>query len=268
MLMDVAPTILARCWVRPPAGFQGADLAPLWEGKPPAPRLIPSETKAVLEGRYELSVVLHPLKAIYSLFDGRFELYRLPDEHKDLAATDRAAAEALRRPLREWMEGEQFWMIHAAGRGDFEMTVELSEGRFGLFIPVGLDADRDSFEPLADGKALRWHVYPGGLKQPKSLFLQAERPGAALRIDCKLNGAADPATVFLGKDARHPAALPATVPADMAPVSPFIERPFTAERAGFYVLHHRTEGKRSRPALVQPLDEQTLKQLRSLGYLQ
>jgi hypothetical protein len=268
MLMDVAPTILARCGGRPSATFQGTDLSPLWEGKTLPPRLIPAETRAVLEGRYSLAVVLHPLKAIYSLFDGRFELYRLPDEQRDLAASERAAVEALRKPVREWMNGEQFWLIHAAGRGDFEATVELTEGRLGLFIPVGFDPTRDSFEPIADGRALRWHVYPGGLKQPKAMFLQAEQPGAALRFDCKINGVAAREMVFLGKDGRHPDNLPATIPADLAPISPFIERPFSATRDGFYVLRHRVEGTHQRPARVQPLDEQTIRQLRSLGYLQ
>ena len=268
MLMDVTPTILGRCGVRAPATFQGSDLAPLWQGKPLPLRLIPSETKAVLEGRYALAVVAYPLKAVYSLFDGRIELYRLPDEQKDITGTDRAAIEALRKPLRAWMDGEQYWMIHAAGRGDFEATIELSVGDFGLFIPVGLDPQRDSFEVLAGGRALRWQVHPGGLKQPKSLFLQPALPKASLRVDFKINGSASREMVFLGKDRHHPQALPATVPADLAPVSPFIERPFVTEKAGFYVVRHRSPASRTHPGLVQPLDEQTIKQLRSLGYLQ
>jgi hypothetical protein len=267
MLMDVAPTILARCGVHAPASFQGLDLAPLWQGKTLPRRLIPSETKAVLEGRYALAAVLYPLKGIYSLFEGRFELYRLPDERKDLAATDRAAAEALRRPLRAWMEGAQYWLIHAAGRGDFEATVELSEGGFGLFIPVGLDPERDGLEVLAEGRALRWQVHPGGLERPKSLFLQPASPEASLRLDLKVNGSAAKELVFLGKDRRHPTTLPAKVAADLTPVSPFIERPFKAQAEGFYIFRHRAAGARPHPGRVQPLDEQTVRQLRSLGYL-
>src|SRR5262245_56925179 len=181
---------------------------------------------------------------------------------------DRAAAEALLRPLREWIEGEQFWMIHAAGRGDFEATVELSEGSFALFIPVGLDPERDNFEPVADRRAVRWHVYPGGLDRPKSLFLQPAKPDASLRVHGKINGEAVREKVFLGKDRRHPKDLPAAVPADTAPVSPFIERPFAADREGFYVVRHRSAASRLRAGLVRPLDEQTIRQLRSLGYLQ
>src|SRR5262249_19890776 len=158
---------------------------------------------------------------------GRFELYRLPDEHRDLAAKDRAAARTLLRPLREWIEGEQFWMIHAVGRGDFEATIEVGEGGYGLFIPVGLDRARDDLDLQAEGRVLRWHVYPDP-GRPRSLFLQPARPDAALRVRFQINGTAAREKVFLGKDRRHPDALPATVPADLPPVSPFIEGPFSA----------------------------------------
>jgi arylsulfatase A-like enzyme len=268
MLLDVAPTILARCGVRLPAGFQGTDLSPLWQGKTLPPRLIPSETKAVLEGRYCLSVTAEPLKGIYSLFDGRFEMYKLPDEHTDLATKDRAAAKVLLKSLRAWMEGEQYWLIHAAGRGDFEATVELSEGSLALFIPVGFNREEvGDIEALAKGRVLRWHVHPGGLKRPKSMFLQPERPDTSLRVDFRVNGSAAKETVFLGKEGRHPQALPAMVSADLAPVSPFLERPFTATKEGFHVFRHRSAEARPRPGQVRPLDDETIKQLRSLGYL-
>jgi hypothetical protein len=269
MLLDVAPTILTRCGVRPPVHFEGSDLSPLWNGSTLQPRLIPSESKAVLEGRLSLSVVLYPLKAIYSLFDGRFDLYKLPDESKPLNDADRTASEALFRLLREWMDTEQYWLIHALGPGDYEATIELPKGRFGLFIPVGLDAMRgDDLSVHEDGRVLRWHVYPGGTKQAKALFLQPADPDAALRVDFKINGERQTALTFLGKDRTCPKALPATVPADLAPISPVIEKPFSADKAGFYVLRHRSAGSRSRPAQVAPLDERTIRQLRSLGYLQ
>jgi arylsulfatase A-like enzyme len=266
MLLDVAPTILARCGVRVPAAFQGTDLAPLWDGGRLKERLIPAETKAVLEGRYCLSVTLYPLKGIYSLFDGRFELYKLPDEHTDLAGRDKAAAEALRKPLRAWMEGQEFWMLHAVGQGDYEATIEPSAGGFGLFIPVGLDPERDDVEALAKGRALRWHVYPAP-GRPKSLFLQPSWPHAALRVSCKINGVESPEQVYLGKAGDHPKALPATVPADLPALGPFLEGPFKAERPGFYLVRHRGPAVRDRPARVEPPDPETLRQLRSLGYL-
>src|SRR5262249_27238777 len=160
-------------------------------------------------------------------------------------------AEALRKPLRDWMNGEQFWMIHAAGRGDFEATVE-ADGGFGMFLPANRDPERDQLEVVAEGRALRWQGHPGRLDRPQAVVLQPARPGASLRVDFKVNGEARKDLVFLGKEGRHPDALPATVSADLAPVSPFIERPFAAERPGFYVGRHRAEGTRPRPAVVQP----------------
>lgn len=266
MLLDVAPTTLARCGVRAPAGFQGMDLGPLWNGKKSEPRLIPSESNAVLEGRVTRSIVLYPLKAAYSLFDGRFELFKLPDEKQPLGDTDKAAAQALFKPLREWVESEQYWMIYAVGNGDFEMTIELSKGSFGVHIPVGFERMRDTFE--VDGRQARWHVYPGGVERPKALFLQPTDPEASLRIDFKITGESKKDMLFLGMDGKHPETLPADVPADLAPVSPVIEKPFKTDKPGFHVFRHRSAASRLRPAQVAPLDEQTIRQLRSLGYLQ
>jgi hypothetical protein len=202
------------------------------------------------------------------LFDGRFELYKLPDEKRPLGEADRAAAEAVFKPLRAWMETEQYWMIHAVGQGDYEATIELAKGALGLFIPVGYEDMRDQFEVVNDGRTLRWHVYPGGAPRPKALFLQPADPDATLRVDFKINGERAREKVFLGKDRKAPEALPTDVAADLAPVSPVIEKPFTAEKPGFYVMRHRSVGSRTRPAQVAPLDEQTIRQLRSLGYLQ
>lgn len=268
MLMDVAPTILARCGIEAPIQFQGVDVSPLWQGGTIPPRLIPSESKAVLEGRLTLSVVAYPFKAIYSLFDGRLELYKLPDENKDLAASESGAAEALFKSLRTWMDGEQYWMLHAVGDGDFEVTVGVSEGSFGLFIPVGLDPLRDSFDVLDEGRTLQWHVYPGGISRAKSLFLQPANPEAALRVDFRRNGSSAKELVFIGKDGQHPNALPATIAANVAPVSPVIEKPFQSGKVGLHVFRHRSEGSRSRPEKVEPLDQETLRRLRSLGYVQ
>jgi arylsulfatase A-like enzyme len=266
MLLDVAPTILARCGVHVPAHFQGTDLAPLWEGGQLKERLILAETKAVLEGRYCLSVTLYPLKGIYSLFDNRFELYKLPDEQTDLANRDKAAAEALRKPLRAWMDSQQFWMLHAVGQGDYEATLEPSEGGFGLFIPVGLDPERDDVEAVAKGRALHWHVYPAP-GRPKALFLQPARPEAALRVRFKINGIEVPEQIYLGKDGRHPAALPVTVPADLPALSPFLERSSPVERPGFHLFRHRGSAVRGPHPRVASPDPATLRQLRSLGYL-
>lgn len=266
MLMDVTPTILASCGSAQPETYQGLDLSPLFQGKKIEERLIPSESKAVLEGRYSLAVTLYPLKGIYSLFDGRFDLYTLPEEMKPLEEMDRLASEAVFKPLRDWMNTEQYWMLHAKGKGDFEATIELSEGRFGLYIPVGLDPLRDHFEVLDEGRTLSWHVYPGG--GVKSLFLQPDKSDASLRIDCKINGNRSKELLFLGKSGKHPDQMPALIPSDLSPVSPVIDKPFRTNQEGFHLFKHRTEGAARRNSRVQPLEEQTIHQLRSLGYLQ
>jgi hypothetical protein len=263
MLLDVMPTILAECGLATPADRQGIDLSPLLLDESLAPRLIPAENKAVLEGRIEYAVTLDPLKAIYSLGDGSVHLYRLPDETHPVA--DARAAEALVKPLRAWVEGESYWLLHATGTGDYEASLSLDAGRFGLFVPLGLDPLRDSFDLVDEGRTLHWHVYPGG--QTKSLFLQPANPAAALRFDGKINGEQLPKSTFLGMMQVSPASLPTTVAADLEPLSPFIDKPFKAEQAGFYLHRHQTAGRGTRPSRVEPLDERTLRQLKSLGYV-
>ena len=269
MLLDVAPTVLALCGVQPPLQFQGTDLEPLWQGRPLRRRLIPSEAKAVLEGRLTLSVVLYPLKATYSLFDGQFELYKLPDEQTNLAERERAATDAMFKPLREWIQSEQFWMVHAAGSGDFEATLRSPEP-FSLFIPVGLEQDRDNFEVADEGRTIRWHVYPRSADRPKSLFLQTSRPDAPLQADFAINGQHSTKMVFLGKDRQHPSQLPVSIPPSIPPVDPLIQKPLATDKPGFYVFRHQSSagGQTAKPGKVESLDEQTIRQLKSLGYLQ
>ncbi len=268
MLMDVAPTILQQCGIRSPVGFQGVDLSGTWQGKPLRQRLVPAESKAVLEGRLSYSVVLHPLKAVYSVFDGRFELYKLPDEQTPLTKVDQVAVDAIFTPLRAWIATQQYWMLHAAGDGNFATSITLSEGRFGLFIPVSLEPGRDSFEVARDGRTIRWNVQPGNSDSVKSLFLQPADSAADLTIDFRRNGQREASQVFLGKNREHPAELPTVLTVDLPAVSPVIERRFTAEQSGLHIFHHRTAGVKPVRSLAAPLDERAIRQLRSLGYLQ
>jgi hypothetical protein len=57
------------------------------------------------------------------------------------------------------------------------------------------------------------------------------------------------------------------VPTGIAPISPFIEQPFASQKSGFHVIRHGTPGSRPRRTRVEPLDQKTLNQLRTLGYV-
>lgn len=268
MLLDVAPTILTACGIQPPLSFEGSDLSPLWEGKVMPQRLIPLETKAVLEGRITRGLVLYPWKAIYSLFDGKFEFYKLPDEQTDVGSAEPRAANPLFAHLKQWISEEEYWMLHAHGEGDFEATLTAADGRLALFIPVNFSPERDSLDVSEDGKTLHWVCHPHGAPgSSKAIYFQLSNPNAAVRVDLKVNGQADRSQVFLGAKRGQPAALPVETTLADDWQDPVITEPFRATQDGFYLERHRSDDATSRPSRVENLDERTLQQLRSLGYV-
>ena len=46
--------------------------------------------------------------------DGRDELYRLPDESKNLADVEPSAVEAMKKHIAGTMKNEDYWMVHTA----------------------------------------------------------------------------------------------------------------------------------------------------------
>ena len=265
MLLDVAPTILSLCGIEPPLHYEGHDLTRLLEGKGLPQRVILSETKRVLEGRALKMVIRPPWKLIYFLFDGARELYRLPEEHTDLSAQAAGQGEELFELVREWVSEEDYWMIHAKGSGLFEASLEVLDGRVSVFIPVGFDMDRDRLMPSQNGDRLRWAVYPAG--EVKSLFFELAPRAAQVRFDFKIDGQRRNEMVFVGTD-LNPRTLPFELRDDILIRNPVVEKAFRPERDGLYLMRHRGAGPAARSATGVQLDEETIRQLRVLGYLQ
>jgi len=230
-LMDVAPTVLSLCGIEPPPHFAGADLRPLLAGAGPAqaePRVILSETKAVLEGYALKSATLGSWKAVRDLVDGSTRVHKLPDESTDVAATERAVAAALTKVLDAWAAEDHHWLVHAEGSGQFEVTLS-STGQFLVFIPTGIEPERDGLEVAGDGKTLRWTTHPASPGK-KSLYVQMSPSDAPVKVKLAVDGKPQPNEPSL-RIVRHPGVSGATA-----------ARPGT-------------------------LDEHTLRQLRSLGYV-
>ncbi len=266
MLLDIAPTICRAAGVPVPAQFGGMDLAPAWSGGKIAQRLIPAETKAFLEGRWSQSITVGSWKGIHSPVDGRWELYRLPDETTNVAEKEPAVLDALIPAMRAWVERNEFWTIHAVGEGDYELTIRSLDGAIGTYIPIGLDPERDDVEISRDRRTLKWHVYPKG-DRPKALCVEAVASPGRLVLDATINGRLALGSVFAGPESEAVEALPATLSKAIDPSPAYREAPFAAPRAGFHVL--RNAAGQSQPARgdVRPLDEETLRKLRSLGYV-
>jgi hypothetical protein len=273
MLLDVAPTILKLCRIDAPLNYEGTDLAPLLEDKPLA-RPIFAETRAVLEGRIAKMVLLASWKFHYSLFDGAKEIYRLPDEKNNLwnkEGTTRdtlfkgSIQDGLMQMVRSWMADEDYWIVYAHGKGEFEVTLSVAEGQFATFIPIAIQPERDSFSISEDGRTMNWMVYPGG--RTKALYFQLLSPNVPVRIDLKKDAVKPPSLVYAGVKGTHPKELPFSFDLRGATSEPIIEKEFKPEKEGLYIRRYSREGTSSKRIRMEKLDEQTLEQLRSLGYV-
>ncbi|MBI4023975.1 MAG: sulfatase [Verrucomicrobia bacterium] len=266
MLLDVAPTILSLCGLRAPPGFEGMDVQRLWKegGKLPE-RVILSETKAVLEGRVARMVMIPPWKLSWSLFDAAAELHRLPDERVNLSKKEPEAARSLLKIMRSWMAEEDFWILYAHGSGEFDVKLTLSNGRFAVFIPAGLEPERDEFSPSPDGRMLQWISHPGG--KTKALFFQPSPSDAAVTVDIRHNGSAQPGQLFIGAKGSHPGKIPVDLTLEDSTMHPMIEQAFHPKGEGVWVRRYRAGNPPPRPSRISELDEPTRRQLRSLGYL-
>ena len=113
---------------------------------------------------------------------------------------------------------------------------------------------------------MRWTAYDP--KGTKGLYVTLAPADATLRIDCGINGERRPDMVFGGTGAANPPELPVTLDFRDLAISPVITEPFQPKADGYHIMRHRGPGARSRKgAALQPPDERTLEQLRSLGYL-
>lgn len=260
MLLDVAPTLLAAAGIARPASFEGIELQPALAGQPLPPRLHFAETKSTLEGRVLKAVLAPPAKLIYSLPDDESACYELPDEHQQMPHI-RAR---LKSAMREWADQDRFWLVHVKGKGRYELTADLTSGRFSVFVPIGLDLETEDIEVERSG--LIWTCYPGG--GSKRLFLQADPPDAELRISASRESGEAETNVFwrTAAGAWVPEAGLSSIRRRLESSPAFDRVPFRPGPDGLYVERHGTRPKAGRPGRPAQLDEKTLQQLRSLGY--
>jgi arylsulfatase A-like enzyme len=268
MLLDVAPTVLALCGVPAPPHYEGLDLGPTWSGGRLPERPVLSETKAPFDAQAVKMVALNGWKLIRSMLDGREELYRLPDETTNHCPREAHVREALSGLARRWIAEEDFWMLYAHGPGEFTAAVAPRSGQFLNVLPFGKFLETESGSVVADVNGRFFQLKWRPEERTEGLFLQTVPADGAVHFDLSIDGRRSPGQVFLGTKRARPARVPFDLTLEGADASdPVIEKPFVADKPGFYVFRHRSKAGGGLPALAGTLDEQTIRQLRSLGYL-
>jgi arylsulfatase A-like enzyme len=273
MLLDVAPTILSLCGIQPPPNSEGTDLSLLWQGSRLPDRFTLAEVKSELEGRVLRMAQVGDWKMVYSLFDGKRALYRLPDEKTDRSQEEPVLAQTLSKAIRSWVEEDDYWLLYAHGKAEFSGWLKPVKGRFASAIVIDdFETDRTVERVLAtsprrasDLRSIRWICNPRG--KTWGYYFQLVPREAALWVDAKINGKPDPAKLFLGAARTFPARIPWQGDLRDSLSSPAIEKALQPPTEGIYLFHHRGNRPASVPAQVAPLHEKTLQQLKSLGYV-
>jgi arylsulfatase A-like enzyme len=273
MLLDVAPTILSLAGIPLPQQFQGIDLRPTMLGEKLPPRFVLAESKAVLEGEYTRSAVLYPYKAVWSLADERFQVFKLPDEQSAVEGDQKELAGILKKRLADWFDQESFWLLHARHEEPLEVTITLSSGSFGLFIPLGFNPETDSIELSTNANELTWQVSGKSESVHKRLLLEPTDPQASVRLFVKSQSEPVPKLVWLGpagKDStpgKTATSLPVELPPTFAALPPHQALDYPFSQSGLQVLRVESTSIMLRSSQVAPLNAETIRQLRSLGYL-
>ena len=271
-LMDIAPTIYAQADQAPSSHWMGRDLTALIDNPPDVAPIIRAQTKAVIEQQIVRCAIDNPWKLIHSQFDNALSLYRLPDEHTDLAAQHPDVVDRLMPHIHDQIAAEEFHLLRARGAGKHELTINLPDpdARFGLFIPADFNPQRDSIEISPDGRTLRWITYPG--RDTQTLYLEIESTPVQVQITDRgvltlENVEIEPTHVQPRVQVRindRPAPDPVNVESDVLlsavqPITPL-------DRDGVSIRRFIGANPPDVDPNTEPLDDETLRHLRTLGY--
>src|SRR5262249_12414400 len=118
---------------------------------------------------------------------------------------------------------------------------------------------------VPNARWFEWSSEPTG--GTRALFVQPVPPDARVTFDFQIDGTRAADRVFIGPHRTKPNSLPIAIDPREADCGPFDGQLLRPAEAGFYVRLHRPAGGSRRTAKATDLDEQTLRQLRLLGYL-
>jgi hypothetical protein len=159
-----------------------------------------------------------------------------------------------------------FWTVYARGPGEIAADLVPGSGQLINVIPFGEWRGNARYEIDPGGRYFRWSCSPGD--RTVGAFLQIAPADAPIHVDVRIDGQRQASRILMGASGAKPVKLPFDVVIEGAELSdPVIDKPFVAEKPGFYLFRHIGKHSRDTKARAGKLDAETVRRLQTLGYL-
>jgi arylsulfatase A-like enzyme len=280
-VLDLAPTILDFLAIEEPAHFEGVSIRSLLEGEGESGRagtILPpgvAYAEAIQHGRQKKCVTAYPWKLVYELGTEEKWLHNLaedPGEMQDVLADRPEDVARLENLLFQALFGtSDTWYVELAGGDAVGLEVIAEKGPMpGNISPYRIlgDDGRILNVPGAvtvERSGSRLRIEGLDFKGPLTLAFRAHPPNVPVAFDFKIDGRSAPGRAFLGQNLQPAEEMPVTIKAKRAKVkSP--QRPELRSDPPYLLVWY--EESLYRGDTTFDLDEETKRELRSLGYIQ
>jgi hypothetical protein len=280
-LLDLAPTILDFLAIEEAAHFEGVSIRPLLEGEgergktgttlPPGV----AYAEAMQHGREKKCVIAYPWKLVYEMGTEAKWLYNLaedPGEMRDALADRPERVTDLENHLFQALFGiSDTWYVELAGGEAVGLEILAQKGPMpGNISPYRILGDDGRIVNVpgavtVDRSGSRLKIEGLDFQGPLTLAFRAHPPNIPVAFDFKIGGRSAPGRAFLGENLQPAEELPVTVKAKRARVkSP--RRPELRSDPPYLLVWY--EESLYGGDTTFDLDEETKRELRSLGYIQ
>jgi arylsulfatase A-like enzyme len=284
-LVDVAPTILDLLDLEPGPHFEGVSLKPLLTGEGSVvtntSALLPPEiayAEAILYGTEQKSVTAYPWKLIYDMMTAKrtgFNLAEDPGEYNDLWEVPGQSLSLLETTLfRTVINMSDTWFVEMVGGYEehaFDLSVNCEvargSGRLDLHKIILADGTLMNTEDVENAEIGNSTIEIRDLKikDPLTLAFKLKRKDAPVEFDFKIDGQRVAQQTFIGKALSMPVTMPFT-DWDSVDDGDSKAEPDMRPKPPYFLVWLSKAGFESETAME--LDEETEKELRSLGYIQ